>query len=322
MTEKLFLTLAIGFGLISCGSEEQTSDLKAMSSKDWFKSGVDRLYLAYEQTGIKISANYPNTTGESHIIGIACYGESKDPNSIVPVPVRPGASETENLPLSERTMIHQFPIVERGNLVKGQCRKVFDNNYGKLKNIFTDASRLNYDFRDGIVKVGITCGATAVSALTRLSTKGATDMFLIGPSGVVTDLALAYACYQTTFEIPAMIDMDRNKQILAKAHRVAGEVAEEKLKKSGKWKTYRDLVGNSSTREIGIAMYSKSFVESFNSMIDINFENGWGKSAKFFESVEQIGKVRENLLSPIYEKINEYHENNETVPNLILRNYL
>ena len=108
-----FYIAAIAMLFMACGDQlaTQHSKTKALSSNDWFKDGVDRFYLAYMDTETRISSGHPEKYGHQFFFGVGCYGESPDPKALLSVPVAPGSRITKQIPLNERTMLHEFPVV-------------------------------------------------------------------------------------------------------------------------------------------------------------------------------------------------------------------
>ena len=121
----MMLVLALSMFTSSCLKKKSTADStgKALSSNDWFKDGVDRFYLAHKAAGSFISANFDVRYGEQFLMGIGCYGEPKDPEAYVEVPVDSLGAVMTTKKLNERKFLHEFPIVYNTELPqKGQCK--------------------------------------------------------------------------------------------------------------------------------------------------------------------------------------------------------
>ena len=110
-----------------------------MSSSDWFKDGVDRFYLAHLDSKTKIDDAYNYTYGDRFFIGVGCYGEPEDQHSLVKVKASAFSSDEITIPLSQRTMLHQFPITDSDTPKKGECKIILGSSIN-ARQIINDAS--------------------------------------------------------------------------------------------------------------------------------------------------------------------------------------
>ena len=107
------------------------SEQKALESNDWFKSGVDRFYLAMIKKNDRLMYDYDIRWGEHVYVGIGCYGEPSDQRSF---------SIKNNIVtdtrLNERLYVEDFDIhVGGGKVPKGKCKVLLGdpNKYTVIK---------------------------------------------------------------------------------------------------------------------------------------------------------------------------------------------
>jgi hypothetical protein len=123
MKHILFLATALTVTGVS-GCKKTLSREKALESDDWFRDGVDRFYFATVSTAtLQEGTTVGARVGQNMLVGIGCYGEPKDPATLVDVPKDACGQGESRMPLNARTMWHQFPIADDASKPpqKGQC---------------------------------------------------------------------------------------------------------------------------------------------------------------------------------------------------------
>lgn len=97
-------------GLLLAQACQLKSSVKTISSDDWFRTGVDRFYLATVPTSIR----YPNAQtvklGQDVIVGLGCFGESKKPDEPIAISDTSCASGSRTVALNERTRLDEFKM--------------------------------------------------------------------------------------------------------------------------------------------------------------------------------------------------------------------
>lgn len=113
---SLFPAIAL---LASCTLKSQ---VKTISSDDWFRNGVDRLYLATVPTGLAMRESRSVVVGQDVLVGVGCFGEPKDPRTPVAVTAPSCAGRKAKIPMNERIRLDDFPMADDPRNPKaGQC---------------------------------------------------------------------------------------------------------------------------------------------------------------------------------------------------------
>ena len=296
--------------LSSCGNHEHDiSNEKVLSSNDWYKNGVDRFYLAYMDSGETMDENFPYKFGEQFLLGIGCFGEPEDKEALVEVPVAPGSSEKISIPLNARTMLHQFNIRHSAKPKKGNCKILLGSKHEPQQitdgnDLATGLSPWKAAFKSGLgafscISVAIAGGKLIFTAVgggyATAKTLGGFGPIVITAIGadvaaLGTAAALCGIRGPDTFTSLADYRESQNIRVLAKAMQYASAYTNLELKKLYLRDTYESLNASQNPKKLSIAaaMWNKVFVRIFNRKIDETFENGWGKSTKFFDAVEEI----------------------------------
>ena len=103
---------------------------KSLESKDWFRSGKDRFYLAQLRTnGMLPGTNMPK--GSEVVVGIGCVGE--DDNWKAPDPRKPsrGLHQRQYYNPIDQTL-SDFPLGDTEHLKKGECAVLLGNQQGAV----------------------------------------------------------------------------------------------------------------------------------------------------------------------------------------------
>lgn len=107
--------------LMSAGCT-QFSRVKSISSDDWFRSGVDRFYLATLPVELSSTENPRVRVGQEILVGVGCFGEPKDPATRVNVQTSVCSGKKASLPMNERIRLEDFPMAEDPTKPNpGQC---------------------------------------------------------------------------------------------------------------------------------------------------------------------------------------------------------
>lgn len=296
---------------IGCGTDaENSSDVKALSSNDWFKDGVDRFYLAYVDSNETILEGYSETYGQRIFLGLGCYGEPEDPNTLVRVKKSKYSNEVVSIPLKERTMLHQFPVTDSVSPEKGECRVLLGDK--RVASKVTDLKSLLSGGNKGKVSEKITGAAlgcfAAVASSTKLvatalaggyataQTAGVAAPAVIPAVAIEASAAITSGFYcvlktKESFTAVSEFQLAENQKLFAWAVENASKVALAKMDARGQTETYNSLADSLSPDKLAVAsaIWNKNFVEAFNKNIEASFENGWGKETKFFDAIENIG---------------------------------
>ncbi len=106
---KAFVRLGTLFVFLGC---TRSSGVKSIRSDDWFRSGVDRFYLATLPTNLKTTDNPSLRIGQEILVGVGCFGEPRDPATRVTVQDASCPSKTAKLPMNERIRLQDFPMAQ------------------------------------------------------------------------------------------------------------------------------------------------------------------------------------------------------------------
>lgn len=106
---KRALLLATFFLVSACIDK---SKLRSISSNDWFRNGVDRFYLATLPTSVMHQGSSSVRVGQDVLVGLGCFGESKDPAALVTVSEQSCSTQKGKLPLNERVRYQDFAIAQ------------------------------------------------------------------------------------------------------------------------------------------------------------------------------------------------------------------
>ena len=90
-----------------------------MESADWFRTKVDRLYLAVYQTPVPLLGG--GTLGGEFLSVVGCWQEDPNPSALTMVPGSRCGSSPIPLPLNQRRYLHQFPLTG-GTGGPGSCK--------------------------------------------------------------------------------------------------------------------------------------------------------------------------------------------------------
>jgi hypothetical protein len=289
----------------------ETSGINALSSNDWFKLGVDRFYLAYLDAGDRIHPNFPQRFGEQFFFGIGCYGEARNPSTMVSILEAPNSVRQVNIALNKRTMLHQFPIYHGdGHPPKrGMCKillgsaespQMISNNSdlskgGSVGGVATMFLGAAVPCVTSAVLVKTIFFSSAVAVAGAANTGGA-SIVALAPGINAQTVALgssAYFCSVNThksFIAVSKYQMDENQKLFALAMDRAGKIALDKIRISGQYDAYQNLQKSRDLLEHGVAsaIWNKTLVESFNEHVVDKFQNGWGTDSKFFDAVSSI----------------------------------
>ena len=280
---------------VGCSSEVsdlRESDPKALQSKDWFRKGVDRFYLAYAESTNQISEKYPFAlAGQNYLFGIGCYGEPKDPYSEIEVYVSHDGEEKETMRLFERHKLHHFSE----QLADKSCEILMGSKAGDsliendLENeLESQAGILHPWMYAGVICAGAGTGlvATAMEGIRNL-TKAAAAVIGVMGSG--------YWCFDMfTGAVDKTIANGASKarvnfyRFLTEAEKIADKdlsLDNEKLD------AYIDAIVNRDYR-LAAAVYNPIFVKAFNERMDGFFEQGWSTqwwdNDRFFSAIREI----------------------------------
>jgi len=293
--------------LFSCKNTQESNE-EALNGNDWFKNGVDRFYLAYINSDIRMLRNGPETYGQQFFFGVGCYGESKDPHAQVQVKKDPQSSVFVTKKLSEREMLHEFDLVVSTEKPKpGQCKILLGDENDAIQISHLKSYRGGTKAALGVVftTTGVVCigsiaqtakfvGEVMAAAGASVVSKGAAAPALLPPltlDGINTLGAIA-GCggsLKGSFEVGKNYNRDENKKLFAHAIIKAINLANNDLKNDPKkYARYVTLRRNLYNVEVAAAIWNPILVRKFNREIHGFFENGWGESQKFFDAVKLI----------------------------------
>ncbi|NBX16489.1 MAG: hypothetical protein EBR09_03895 [Proteobacteria bacterium] len=112
-TQRTFRIVA-GLILIASASLHwgctRNSGVKSIRSDDWFRSGVDRFYLATVPVPYRSAENPRVYIGQEILVGVGCFGEPRNPAAQVTIPDEKCASKTSKVALNERIRLQDFPM--------------------------------------------------------------------------------------------------------------------------------------------------------------------------------------------------------------------
>jgi hypothetical protein len=305
--------LLIPLVLPGCGRKSSTG-VDAMSGKDWFKSGVDRFYLAHTANDKRILEQYPQTYGDRYFIGIGCYDEPKDPKTNVLVPASRGSTKMVEMSLDSRSMLYQFNIVESKKPKNGECRILLGDtvspqqisNGNALENKNTDYGVSSGDAAQKIGAASLSCftfaasavkfgGAVVAGTAVTVKTAGAASPFVVpllatevaslASSGLFCVLWVNWAK-----ESVHNFKISENQKLFSESMNKASKLTIKAMQEDGSIDTYNELVLSQDPEKIAVAsaIWNKKFVKAFNTKVNDEFENGWGSETKFFDAVEKI----------------------------------
>ena len=288
---------------VSCGSQNEDSSIDALSSNDWFKDGVDRFYLAHLETQTKLDSDYDYTTGDHYTFGVGCYGEPSNPKELVEVAVSENASEKIKIPLNERTLLYQFPTVEAGKKPeKGQCEILYGSHYIAKTPDIGELETGGEGLRASYAHTALSCTALAAQIFTLATTTVLTKGAATGPVAAAFKYfgvtGAAWLCYYKATNLPSeTADFQRaeNKKLLADSYILNKKITQETMAEDGIWNTYKSFVDQKVRQQLALAMYSRSFVKTFNTKLNATFENGWGSGTKFFDAMKEV----KGVMSPL-----------------------
>ena len=262
--ENLFFA-TLAFWVVGCGTNADSSDPKALTSKDWFKEGVDRFYIARSSA---------SSGSVQNIKGIGCYGENPDPETLVEIPVEKKSSSRKIVRLNQREWDFQFPLVTSRQPSPGECEVLFT---GKIVNqslgdeLFTDHRA---DSRPVMIfDSAVTCGAAGLLTLGAIASKSVSSAY------VASNIMTFYLCLKDLVSLPRNLKnrrIEHDKRILGLAFKQAGDLAGEMVEKHGD----EGLTESKTT-----TLYTRYLVSSFNEHVNSTFENGWHNGDDFFRSV-------------------------------------
>lgn len=280
------------------------SEASALESKDWFKSGVDRFYLAYGYGEERLHPGYDEYFGSQFFLGVGCYGESSDPNATVSVFETPDGFRKKTVKLHERRMLHEFNIVRDGNPGKGQCEILLgDELVPQSLSWSKQAIEGRNNFAFAIKSFGATAfclgavsaGLAVSGAVLGTGASGGTAAPLTVP--VIASLGSAFAtstflCIENIRGSKETLQkriLGGNQKVFGDALLSAANYTNESIRKdSERLKWYRKLIADKEKELVAAAYWNRQFVANFNSQVTGNFENGWGEENRFFEMVKSI----------------------------------
>lgn len=311
---RIFTFIIVFCSTISCRPTflwDSKSETQAMSSKDWFKNGVDRFYLASLDAGDKIHPAHKEKYGDQFFFGIGCYGEPKDPETLSKVKETANGIDVIAIPLNKRTKLHQFPLYYG----EGRPKKP-----GYCKILLGSEEEPQQISRDGMLKEGgdiggvatvflgaaIPCVTSAVLVKTIFLSgaaagagapvSGGTSIAVLAPLINAQTVALgssAYFCAINSVGTKNSVtkyQMKENQKLFSKSLDKASEIAISRLKVSGEYDKYKKLQDSfePSKMSVAAAIWNRYLIESYNEYVDDRFENGWGTETKFFDAVSSI----------------------------------
>lgn len=122
---RMTSSLAMSVLLIMAASTQactEKSKVKAISSNDLFRTGVDRFYLATVPSSLKVPESANVSVGQDILVGVGCFGEPKDPASLTMIDSPACRQKKAKIPLNERIRFQDFPMAEDPARPKaGQC---------------------------------------------------------------------------------------------------------------------------------------------------------------------------------------------------------
>ncbi|MEI8027833.1 MAG: hypothetical protein WCI18_15900 [Pseudomonadota bacterium] len=302
--------VAVMIALLSgCRTDSDVSSPQALSSNDWFKTGVDRFYLAWIKTDAFISPSHQELFGQQFFLGVGCYGEEKDGSKEVSVRNAPHSDVYITKKLNERVMLHEFDIVPKSSTPKpGQCKILLGDvdTAQQISNVKSmtaggkaGAAALVFG-SSGFVCMGSLLqtvkfvGLAGAAMFSTSATAGAAAPFAVPPllgDGVATGASLvgcgAAAVGATNTRLNYMTS--ENKKLFASSLLEASELANTTLKADKiLFSRYNSLRRAFATMDVAAAIWNPIFVREFNHKVNQSFENGWFTSEKFFDAVRSI----------------------------------
>ena len=118
---KKYVAVSIVLSLFAC--QKKRSRVNALESNDWFRDGVDRFYLAVGTQNVRQAGSVTGArVGENMLFGLGCFGEPKQPDTVVNVFPDSCNKGPAKMPLNERYKINHFPLAEDPSKPKkGEC---------------------------------------------------------------------------------------------------------------------------------------------------------------------------------------------------------
>ncbi len=304
--KQVALIIAI---LSGCRTDTDVSSPKALSSNDWFKTGVDRFYLAWMKTDTFISPSHQELFGQQFFFGVGCYGEEKDGSKEVSVKTDPHSNMKITKKLNERVMLHEFDIVPKSAKPKpGQCKILLGDidtaqQISNVKSMMAggemSAAALVFG-SSGFVCVGSLlqtakfAGMFSATVLATSASAGTSAPFAVPPlivDGVATGASLV-GCGAAAVGAGATRSdylKSENKKLFASSLLEASELANTALKADKVlFSRYNSLRRTFATVDVAAAIWNPIFVREFNHKVNQSFENGWSTSEKFFDAVRSV----------------------------------
>lgn len=312
---------------MSCTTSEKPkkADQKAISDQSWFRTrpGVDRFYLAYAEFDEK----FPGTEirrGSENLLGIACYGEDKNPEAMVKLP---GSGKL--VAASSREKLSEFPIVKDTGEYPGagNCVLILGHpNQSADWKIEVDSEAV-VALRNALLGNGAACMGLAgavITAAVAVQTAAAAAVPTAGTSvgglaaisppiwlSLVSSSAVCGNGFVGSKNAIKKFQINDNNRILFESLSEAEELAKEKLRSlngnsnSGQSlddieKLLKDDSGSRSAEKVRMAagIFNPFFVRAFNRDLNVKMEQGWGTSEKFFDAVRSLKTRDVDLLHP------------------------
>lgn len=283
----------VSYGGCRGPSPDQAADTSALESRDWFKSGVDRLYLATMKSDTPLYPNSSLTRGYEFLFVVGCYGEP----------------EVITRSLSNRRTLDEFPISAQAKSHRGGQCEILLGDRSFASKVSSRSRRQNgavprsavvdssFSVASSCVGLGLStlaflAAATAGSTATA-SSAGAASPFTV-PVMVAAGYGMVSAgggCVMNSKDLWRAIQSQRSdvsKRVFFDALEQAEAQARQALFSNSRWLQIYDSAISDNNFQLAAALHNYILVQHFNQSHLGTFENGWGRGRDFFAAVEEI----------------------------------
>jgi hypothetical protein len=305
-SRRFLLGLALALSACACESF-QTGDPREenafLESNDWFRTGVDRFYLAYAATREPLPGG---TRGEQHgnqyLFGLGCHGEPADLETEVTVPEHADGTGSRQVRLYERAALHDFPIArDRQKLADGRCELLFGDERLATRISAGDANSAGGDAFDAGWR---SFEATAICAVAAVQWVAFTATIPGNASGVgilVSEALLGGAFASSVWcagnvrsaasSIAEYQDQENRALLFEKMSEAERITDRQLLGDEQAFAAFSQAVKGNDIA-LSAAIYNRLFVPVFNGkQVQGSFEQGWGwgpRRHKFFDAVRDV----------------------------------
>lgn len=265
--------------------EPQKSAVRELRSVDWFRKGEDHFYFAYEDTGVRIDPDYPEIDGHDSLFGVGCKGEDPSNPSLYQrtklsefmPPDNPTSKGCEIL-IGDRE--ERLRIINSSfNSARGNAKAVA-NQWKLVLGACANASISSFVIAQSFVTSGLPLAGW-------LATFGASQIAQISAVHSFTGWLFCHSNFTLGNRMVGDYQMQENRSLLYETMMMAQRLADKRLAQSPQAHRYQELERAGQYR-LASAIYNPFFVSAFNEGVTGVFEQGWGKSQKFFNAARSV----------------------------------